>query len=773
MKLTLHLACLLLAMTGCLILATAAPASIIDSLTLGDKPAERNHQLTADHSDVVTGGLGEPARRLLPLGAGDWQGGSLAFTMKVDPAQPTYFTVRLWGSDLSKERLILFCEGKQVGYRHLGDVDVLDSPNGAPGFNGRFFYTTSPLPLDLTKGKTELHFEIRSTGDVYGYAGDFQHYQKLFDNPSRGIYRVYTHTDGCFVPPANEKQGVLPANIPLRTSPGPEVVQQVQARVGKQADDLLASRNPLSQVQLWFLARTYPVSWAPTHASPDLARKAVEALDRLYTEFHANPKIAQSEPSMYNAGWFGVGPAAQSVVLLAEPLRPFLDGEIAGAPGVTRRAGWAEMFVACRDWHRENRRQYTNQSMITDTYGIYLPNRGVAVLEPKLALPEDVALHYLHEACGLQPWLGSEQNGVPQKPLGDRYLQLTAKGLTKELGFVGYYGEVLDWMTSMYEATRPNPDAPGDARIKAQLVKAAMARGVFRQSALDDDGNRAMRAETIAGWRDQGHYPGDVTYEERPTWDASAIASAAATLDPALVGYAQQMFADNQFFATVGDQLKTGGLRATAGVMAIPGDYDLLRAQPASPNRLPMTSGQPDFAWADDEDGVLAVKHGEETLYVSLYWRARYAINFLARVHFTTPQIDRIAVVHEDERFEPDGRFWTRPDWVNMGFGGGGMRYPGDLHSALAGENLPIAKIPADSQFKPGDESPFAGRASFYQLRYGPYLIGMNSTNDKTFELQGPPGVDSARDLVSGQTVSLLAPVKVAPHATVVLYLDR
>ena len=31
-----------------------------------------------------------------------------------------------------------------------GDVDLLDSPNGAPGFNGRFFYTTNPLPLELT-----------------------------------------------------------------------------------------------------------------------------------------------------------------------------------------------------------------------------------------------------------------------------------------------------------------------------------------------------------------------------------------------------------------------------------------------------------------------------------------------------------------------------------------------------------------------------------------------------------------------------------------------
>jgi hypothetical protein len=279
-----------------------------------------------------------------------------------------------------------------------------------------------------------------------------------------------------------------------------------------------------------------------------------------------------------------------------------------------------------------------------------------------------------------------------------------------------------------------------------------------------------MRAETIIGWRDQGHYPGDVTYQERPTWDASAIASAASTLDPTLAGYAQQMFADNQFFATVADQLKTGGMRQTAGLLAIPGDYERLRSQPASASRLPMSVGQPDFAWADDQDGVLALKHGDDTLFVSLYWRARNAVNFLARVHATNPAFDRIAVVAEDEQFAPSGQFWSRPDWTNFGFGGGGLRYPGDLHSAFTGEKLPIAKAPADTTFKPGEENPYAGRASFYHLRYGPYDIGMNASDAQTFTLPVPAAGGAAPDLMSGQTVSLAEPVKVAPHTTVILY---
>ena len=754
-------------------LPAAELSGLLDTLVAGEGPAEQAHQLEADHSEVVPGLLGEPARRLLPLEGGGWEGGRIGFQMKVDPVKPTYFTVRLSGSDLSKNRLILFCEGRQIGYRHLGDVDLLDSPNGAPGFNGRFFYTTNPLPLELTRGKTNLHFEIRSSGDVYGYAGTFDKYQKPFEGATRGIYRLYTHTEGCFVPPPEEKQGDAPKSPPVRGTPGPETLEAVRSRIDKEVHGLLTSKNALSQAQLWFLARAYAAKAVPAQDDPLLVKKAVETLDRLYTAFRLDPKVAQAEQSNYNADWFGVGPAAHSVVLLAEPLRAFFDQEIGGAPGVKRRAGWAEMFAACRDWHREHRRQYTNQSMINDTYGIYLANRGVAVLDPSKALPEAQTRRYLHESAGLVPWLGSEEGGVPTRPLGDHYLQLTEKGLTKELGFVGYYGEVLDWMTSMYEATRPAPGQPGDAQILAQLVKVAKARAVFRHPALDDEGNRAMRAETIVGWRDQGHYPGDITYQERPTWDASAIASAAATLDPTLAGYAQQMFADNQFFATVADQLKTGGLRQTAGLLAVPADYERLSKLPPGARDLPMTPGQPDFAWADEEDGVLAVKHGDENLYVSLYWRARYAVNFLARVHYVTPRVDHIAVVRQDEQFEASGQFWSRPDWVNMGFGNGGLRYPGDLHSALTGEKLPIAKIPEGVKFRPGDESPYAGRASFYQLRYGPYLIGMNASPDKSYDLVAPEGLASAAapELISGKTLPVSA--KVPPHSTVVFFLGQ
>jgi len=758
-----------------LALPSAKAGGLMDTLVFGNRDSEQQHQVQCDACDVIKGGLDEPARRLLPSKTESWEGGHISFLLNVDPDKPTYVTIRLWGSDTNSNRLILFCEGKQIGYRHLGDVDLLDfgSDSDAPGYNGRFFYNTSPLPVSMTKGRTNLHFEVRSIGRIWPYGTAFAQYQKPMTEPTRGLYRLYTHTDAFFVPPADEKQGKVPGDPPVRKEPGPEVLDQLKLRINHEINGLLAADKPLTQMQMQFLARAYHVKWSAAWHNQRMIEKVIDGLDHIYVAYRQNPRLAESDPATPNPDWFGLGPSGDVVRLLIGPLTPHLDEDINDGVGgkVKRRDGFSAMLQASRDWHRRHRRLYTNQSMITDLY-IYLANRGIAVLEPAKALTEPDVRHYLYESVGLQPWLGSDTDNGPAKPVGDNYYQLTDKGLTKELGFVGYYGEVLDWVTQIYDATRPDPGQPGDKTIASQLEKIAHTRAVFRYPMLDADGNRAMRAETIIGWRD-AHYPGEVTYGERVSWDGSALYAVAATLDPEAVGYAQQMFSDNQFFKSVEDRMKDKSLRVTAELLEVPDQYELLKAQPPSSHRVPMTAGRPDFVWADEEDGVVALKHGDEMLYASLYWRARNAINFLARTHYIVPRFDRIAVSWEKTEFEPSGLTFTRPDWVNFGFGGGGLRYPGDLHSALAGEELPIAKIPEGVRFRPGDENVYAGKGSFYTLRYGPFLIGMNMTKDKTYELSPPAGVRKAQELVSGKRVVLRAPLKVAPRSTIVLCLEK
>ncbi len=757
--------------------AFAAEATpLLDSITFGDAASELRHNLVATNSDTITGALGQPARRFLPRPTPDqkpdWQGGSATLTIKVDPQQPNYFTIKLWGDDVTVNRLYLYIEGKQVGYRHLGDVDSLDFGAEHAAYKGRFYYNTSPLPVALTQGKTQLNCEIRSTGRIWGYGMTFDLYQRAMTEPTRGIYSVYTHTDGFFEPPAHEKQGTPPAPQ-LRVEPGPEVMEQLKQRVNNEVKKYIAAPRPLNQMQTHFLARATQVKWTAAYQNPQAVQQVVKSFDALYSAYQANPKLAEAEPSTYNPDWFGFGPMGQAVSLLAEPLKPFLDQKIEGAEAnenITRRAGWTKMLVASRDWHRRNRRLYTNQSMINDTYGIYLSNRGVSALAPDKAMPEPEARRYLYESLGLQPWLGSETDKGPSKSAGENYLQLTAKGLTKELGYVGYYGEVLDWAVKIYDATRPTPGQPGDPQIKEQIVKIARARAAFRYPSLDDEGNRAMVVESIVGWRD-AHYGSDVVYAQRTSWDGSPLEIIAATLDPQLIGYAQQMFEDNQYFASVKQRMENNGFRVTAGLLDTPDEYEIIKAQPPSRTRLPMSPAQPDFVFSDEEDGVVALKNGSDILYVSLYWRARFGINNLARVHYVTPNFDRIAVVRQDTQFEPSGMTFTRANQTNTDFAPWLPKYPDEQNSAHAGEVLPIAKIPTGIDFKPGKESVYAGKGDFYTLRYGPYLIAMNLTTDKTFDLAVPRNAAPIRELVSKSSAPGGSVKRVGPRSTVVFYM--
>lgn len=748
-----------------LLAAVAARPATVDRLRFGEPASEQAHQLVADGSEVFVGGLGEPARRLLPREPANWQGGRLSFVLRVSPDARTYATARFWGDDVTVDRLLLFAEGKQIGYRHLGDIEQLDYGSAEPAVNERFFYVTTPLPESLTRGRDQVHLEIRASGRLAAYASTFEQYQKVMTEPTRGIYGIATHTDGWYEPDPADRQGQAPVAPSVRQSPGPEVLETLTERVSRTVRGLLSRDRPMGQMEMQFLARAYHVPWTPAYLNPQVIEQELRSLDAFIAAYRENPSLARSEPSTWNADWFGFGPLGDVIRLLAEPLASRMDEPVAG--GGTRRSALVDLLVASRDWHLRHRRMYTNQSMIIDLNS-YLANRGAAILDPARALPEERIRTYLYQSVGLLPWLGSDTDDGPERPVGNDYCQITAEGLTRELGYVGYYGEVLDWVERLYDATRPGWGEPGDARLLAQLERMARARTWFRYPALDDQGHRAMRIETIVGWRDSAH-PGDVTYGQRSSWDGVPLQAAAALLTPEAVGVAQQMFADNQFFATIQRQLREPGFRVTAAVLEVPEQYQRIRAQPASPTRLPMSSGQPDSVFSDEENGVLAVKHGEVILYVSLYWRARYAINHLARVHLVSPRLSRLAVVQQETEFEPSGLTYTRPDWTNFGFGAWGPRYPGEFHSAHAGETLPIAGVPEGVAYKPGDENLYAGRGRFYRLRYGPYLIGMNLTTDQTYELPVPKEAKRALRLPDRRPATPGQPLAVRPRSTVVL----
>ncbi len=738
-------------------------AQPVDKLILGDLQSEKAHALFAPEGvSVIT----NHARIILPPKAGGWASERITFRMAVHPQQQNYSTVVFRNAEVNNNLLFLFIDNKQIGYRPLGDYDVLCGPNTAPLAREGYFSQTVPLPIKMTQGQTAITLSIGATGWIWPYGTTFDQYQRAMTTPSRGICVVMTAVDAaCFAPSMADKKTEQAPCSSSTLNPS-DLLKQVQSRVDKDIQSILRKKTgSCNQMELHLLVKAFHTHWSQAYHNPKVVEQVIASIDTHFRRYRTVPAFLYSDASTWNPSWYGFGVLGECIMLLEKEMAPVLDTPISDEKeaSLSRRVAWSELLQASLTYLRTHRRQYTNQAMISDL-NLYRSNRGLRIVDPSKALPEQEAIAYLHEAIGILPWLGSDDDqGRRTKPLGDHFYQVTRQGLTRELGYVGGYGEVLDWVVQLYDATREGWRGKGDPRVKDQLTKLAKTRAVFRYPSTDDEGSFAMRMETVIGWRDMGLI-GPVVYGAKMARDATALAPAAVAQDPWSVGYAQQMLSDNQFFRGLKEHLHGGGLRVTLGLIDFPEDYAWLMAQPKSPYRLPMSPGEPDFLFSDLEDGVIALKHGTEILYVSLYWRALFGINRLAKIHYMAPGMDHRATVVQHVEFANSGKTYRRPKNTDAGYGRGPYKQYLEIPSAHEGEELPIAQFPADvaGSYKVGLGNLFAGRATFYHMQYGPYVCAMNCDPDKTYTLQLPAG--NYRELPNGSTTS--GCVSVAPQST-------
>ncbi|GAA5210945.1 Tat pathway signal protein [Streptomyces thinghirensis] len=745
----------------------AAQGPALDTLVFGDDASETAHDLAATNSESLAGGLGQSARRFLPTEpAGTW-GGNASFAMNVDPALTNYVTLKLWGEEAGSAlgRLQLFCDGKQVGHHHLGAVDPLDVAWQEKRLPGRFFFHTLPLPPWSTQGRTTVRLEIRAMGQVNPYGATATDFYKNLTGPSRGVYQIYTHTEPALTLASGDVTGSAPADR-VRPENASAILDEIDRAVATEHTDWLDNTS----LNLWgvlSLAAGYDLPFSPCYRSEAALERICFFIDVLYNKWLTDP--AQMTGS--DQQWEGFG----RIGLVMTALDGHLDGALAknvtgATTPITRRAAYANMLVASRDYWRQHLPTYTNQ-YIGAAIGIYSCNRGLTVIAPDRALSESKARHYVHQAVGLIPFEGSENaSGTPSWPLGKSYYLVTAKGLTRELGYVGLYGEVIDGLIRLYDAVH-GWNGVTDEALRARVITIVKARSVFRYQAVDTDGYRAMRMETVVGWRDST-YPGEVVYAQRNAADGHALQAAAVLQDEALTGYAQQMMRDNQLFPNLDMFATQRAPRYGLTAARVRRDYDTFRSLPASPTVLPGSWSAPDFLWADEDDGVLALKNGEEFLYASLYWRARYGVNNLARVHRVTRTTEHSATVAMQPQYEGTGEVYIEPDLIAQPHWAGAPVPAGPtLHQAWAGHRQPLARPPAGiAGGAVGKETPWAGRASFYRCAYGRYLIGMNAFADTAYTLDTRRWGRS-RNLATGQVVTPGDGLRVAPLTTVVLYL--
>jgi fibronectin type 3 domain-containing protein/regulation of enolase protein 1 (concanavalin A-like superfamily) len=784
---------------SCLLIACAsAEAQTSDTLVFGNTASEANHGLTAyfppptnittvswqntpapsdpsatGPSDVVAGLGGLSARRLLPRTPNaDVYGGQITFTMAVDPAKQNYFTLKMSAADPNgQDFLILNCDGKEIGARHGGNTlaeDMLWS-GGSGWWLGRFFYRTEPLPLAMTYGKTSVTITVRASGSLYDYAPVFTYvpqYQSLLAVPSEGLYTAYTHA-GSLVDATGETQGSTPAvqtpnTLFNETTQLNNVMSSVNAQL---ASDLQNTPANLSQNDAGFLAGCYDaltnagatyITFPSGQSNATLAAQVVAILDNAVTSYAAGSGIEGSD-------WGGgLGPMGDAVRLTW----PLISGSMStmvnygGTLGTTTRsAAWAKALRASVDAGRYNRQNIGNQAIDNGT-NIYRANRGCLLVNSASALNESEALRYPKEGCGILPWLGNDQatggtdglGGGPTPtrgvaPYGPNWFMCTTKGLTKDGdGFVGGdYGEVGPFVYRFGLIS-------GDAQLQARGLAMTRARLPFRYPGVDGNGYLVMLSPDPIGDRNNP-LPGHVDYLGQSNSDDFLMASqGASVIGNDILGAFQEEITQGQIYQYF-----------YALDPYLPPRWAAIKAMAPTNVPLPTTSGQPDFAWADEQDMVVAAKHGEERLFVNLFWRSQLFINGFAKVFQLTPSLARLGDVFADDvRFRATGQTLTAGGIVD------GFATPEDNpQEAFAGTPEPVA-FRSDLSSPPATNRD-GGRGTGYTLRYGNWLIGIDADYSATYPVKLPSNFTSATDLISGQVMS--GPVTLQPQTTVVFYL--
>lgn len=773
-----------------------ALATAIDQVIFGNTTSESAHAFTSVRSQTIAGGLSQTARQLLPLTTLAVDGGSMTFNLAVDPTQRNYFTVKLWGNDdtdMGKGRLYLYAPVNgtdyQVGYRHEGDYTPLSVTASKSPLPNRFFYSTTMLPLSMTRGKTSITLKIQSTGELYGLGSGGPetsgNYQMYMDTASRGIYRAYTHTQPALDVSA-ETQGTAPT-----TSARPSVTAaSILGATGTYTTGLknwvtgklsaALTTFTVSDVQL--LANSYNVSvfaWSAAQKT-QIVNKVIAALDGYASDYYTNPSTSVTGSSGYgaaigNASWGGAFGTLGWAIHLLSGVSEFasqVDTTVNyGAAGgnKTRRQAWGDMLVASRDSGRFNRRTLTNQAILGDL-NIYKANRTLLDLADARAFTETEGQRYLKESAGLMPWAGNDlPEGGSEWPWGHDYYQVTPDGITREWGLSGSYAEMSVHVAMMYRFT-------GNTAFRDQAVKMAKAMAYLRRPAVEVSGAsnyRTMERIGLLAWRGvreaDGYFANDLSYSGPASWSAGMIV-AGATLDPAVVGYAKQMLTDNQYLNNlVADTRYYSSLSFDALYAFEPyTDYYAVVAAADSGTRLPMTAGEADFAWSDELSGVIAIKKGNDRLWISDYWQAKTGtgVNGLARFHYSTASYDQYGTMETNPQFDSDGSYFVRQNLIDLPERT--LYSPANPPTqAFAGEMLPIALPPADSV----DDTPYRGKINFGAFRFGNYLIGTNSPASlATYALNTPAGFTSAIDLTTNTLKS--GAIAVAPNSTTILYLS-
>lgn len=760
----------------------SAYAQHLDEIIFGNDASEMQHGLTTYAPSKTTisneGLLNQTSRSFHPHTDNPFQGayagiygGEINIILKVDGGSQNYFTVKFSGSEGNDERIIMEVEGKEVGNRYHSNEDYFLGELNKVG-PGSFCFRTMTIPRTLTDGKEYVKVRLRSTGRFYGYGTQSQYatYQRAMTGNTIGLYKMFVHTNPGFAIPEIELGGKTPSYT-ASASNAPTSLVTLKERAISNANSYFTSllngsdfvktdpNNYYHPVEA--LAQAYFIpEISKVYQKQSVVDKLLKFLDNMVINNYNNEQTAKTSWG----GAFGRQGYAMSMIF-DKISQSFLNEvvDLGGGAGKTRREQWCETFKSSFDFGAGSRKTITNQEMecAASVYGaalaLYKLDAATYATYPA------IGLRMVQEACGVEEFTGNVTNLNSTNPQlgnpassnkGAGYFWMTAKGTSHEPGWVGpdCYGNLGGKMMEMYKMTVHHLGDKGDMDILQMAVKHVKTQALFTYPFIGSDGKKDILGEGYICYRNQA-VPGESFY--------TSFSVAGISKDEALLGYLKQAIKDGRFQSPSSDDFKhTSNSYLFETIEALNTSNSTIQ--------LPTTPGEPDFCFADEENGVISIKKGEEQLMFNFYYREE-ADNRLVRGHHITTDYQRFFELKTDKteaRYTSSYR--TRDGWVNgpsSSYGtppdGPTSAYEGQVeyYNSYDGTNYNTGRLLKD----------------YYFLRYGKFLIAMNTLVDasKTIEFPNELVGTSVWQFHTETTVTLPATMQLPPRSTYVFMLDE
>ena len=722
---------------------------VIDQIQFGNFYSESiQHSCTFVNAPASTGGLGQSSRKL-------GSGGSIAFTIACNPAAQNFITVKLWGSDTVTERqyLYLYDPADRIGEYETANSELMFWHDVQRGFVGRFVYSTYPIPLGLTSGKTSVTLKLADA--------------------QLGIYKVYTHLDP-FFEPTGETQGTAvnlgqPAPSPNGMTQlqfvryqaqialdevlkwqkyGPEWDQKVAqgnapamftgavTEYGRGGQDTwtkdqwkadiytrftVANLSSLTALRSYALA--YHNQWSSKYQNPEMIDRVLKALEFFRIAQGANggywnpwsiPWVGG--PDRQNAGnpldGFGSHALAEAFLMLQNQITPamlsvtFDDDDNPATPPVTREAAFIELFKGIRDFCINISRGHATNQDDAQVYAAFKANECLKILAPAQAWSDTSMKVYVYQALGLT------YNTVYE---GCRWFSL--KGMALEGNGIINGGYCGNYSPSPMRFMHNFAAGINDPQIDAHISKYVEAFSMYCFPQNDDSGYGGLANEMAINYR-PNRYPGNQFPSEN--YIPGLYYAASVLGDQTAIRILNLYVNNGRVFKMDRTNLYTGHYSTeSVGTIETAAIYEGILSLPQTSYRL-SNEREDDFVFTDEEGGSVVVKDGDARMYITLNWRHGYSgtvrsaaeavPNDIARVHYTTSTIDRIANITMES---VDGIF------------------------------------------------------GLYKARYGKYLIMLNCSKTKTYSQSVPDSF--VTDLVTSNTYNPGQTITILPQTTVVL----